>query len=362
MNMRQKEPAKANRPNSGKSAPPTPSFGRLSKRIATWTSNLLATLIVILLCYGAGKWLLEWDDAPPSPSAKPLGSEFDLLSGGYEMQFGDAEETVQRQSMAGDRAAALVWITSHCRAAARQQKPPTRPPDERETQLLKQTENRQPIEQQPGQWRLYRFDGAFPLVIATSDVATSDVKENRPLVQSPPLVGSASNSPANPVATASRRMVAWGMAIPAGRERWSLYLCVPSRPSAKEVGSLEVDLPLGCRRTLSLRCGDGAMVGFRGTPRSADARQAADAWKTSFEQSFVQRGFVADALYGAAWTELEGVWHGRFVGQFQGRTGRAMRADVQFGPVPNAIEGQGKEWLGMVNITVNTVGKSEQKQ
>ncbi|MBI1900250.1 MAG: hypothetical protein HYS13_03930 [Planctomycetia bacterium] len=310
---------------AGSSSAPKDSktYGRLAKRISSWTSNLLATVLVVLICLGVGKWVLEWDDAPPSPSAQPgQAASFQaasfLLDAPQELQFGDDAQSIERSAVEGDRAAAEKALLASCRQIAQQSPFPTGPQIDAERRLLEETTRHSPTESRPGAWQLFALEGSFPIVAA---------------------VRLAPDSADDDVAAPARRMVAWGLAAPTAKRRWTLYVCrlAPAEGTAGQ--RFEVALPEGARRTLTLRGREGSVTGFAGRPTDPAA------WQRHFDGWFAKRGLVAMAVGGAPWSRWHGVWHARYLGRHtQAGASLDVQVDVQFAP-------NGESWIGLVNVS-----------
>lgn len=267
------------------------SFAGLAKRTSWWTTNLLASGLVVVIVIGLGRQYLNWgrDEAAP-PAARPAADDsplFDLPSG---VTFGSGG--LSRQEFQGTRQAAVHRLTSIARDAAIGARGRAAAPSAAEAKVLALAVRREPVEVDPaGRWRIFHFDGAFPFVAAVSGAETAGEGKDK------------------------RSLAAWGVAVPAGEGRWSLYV-QSGDDEDSPAASTAVALPAGARRALSLRsAGGGEVTAFHGDGSPA-------AWKKFFDADLPRRGYARDA----DWTYFSGIWHARYrSGSHAGGT-----LDVQF--------------------------------
>lgn len=255
--------------------PSAASYGRLAKRITGWTSNLVATAIVLLVCLGVGHTLLDWSgrEEPQASVAPSAGYVTGAAPGDVEFPIA---EGMKRVTVRGDRDAVRTELRRRIEQITRQriangaglQDAAARTPSPSEARLLELTANRPAAAAEPGQWELHEFIGTFPLWVGfvhfPADAAASSVQDK----------GSA--APAR-----HRRLAAWGMAVPGGDDRWNLYLQETGSPqqAAWQGNSLEPPLPEGCYRTLALSDERGErLIGFAGETAIDDCRRHFDRW------------------------------------------------------------------------------------
>ena len=297
---------------------PAPGFGLLAQRIARWTTNLLATALVIVGCVVLGRHYLDWSGDPAAPSAALVSADSTIIHADL-LEFGDEEFSLTRRIVTGSRAGAMKSLRSVCRETVADA--PTAKETETERLLLAQLVGRRPREQQPGAWEIFEFAGAFPLVLVVRPASP----EKNP------------SSKQKGVAQARRRMVAWGMVTPAGGKSWSVYLYRRAATDREETpGVPKIALPSDAQRTLTLRTVGGTMIGFRG-------KGPCGHWRVFFDRWFGQRKFDRSG----DWYQRGGVWHASFRLQV---LASSPSVEVQFGP------GVSGELLGFITIVPASEG------
>jgi hypothetical protein len=121
------------------------------------------------------------------------------------------------------------------------------------------------------------------------------------------------------VAPFGRRVVCWGLALAASENEWTLFTYHPSGGSMASVEpTVQVSLPPGAERTLTLRSEEGgAIVGFRQRSESTEqnSNETPQAWMRFFDQWFVGQGYSS----AFNWRELQGAWYARFEHAESGR-------------------------------------------
>jgi len=271
--------AAAESPEAATQSPAT-SYGRLAKRITSWTSNLLATAIVLLVCLGVGHTLLDWSgrEEPLASVAPSAGYVSSTAPGDVEFPVADG---MKRLTIEGERDAVRSDLRRRIEQATRQlatdgsarQAVAGRTPSPAETRLLELTANRPAAAAEPGQWELHEFIGTFPLWVGfvhfPADAAATNVQDKD------------SAAPAT-----NRRLAAWGMAVPAGGDRWNLYLQETGAPQpvTPRGNTLDPPLPEGCRRTLALSDERGErLIGFAGETAVDNCRRHFDRWAQTLD-------------------------------------------------------------------------------
>jgi hypothetical protein len=298
-------------------SPELSGFALASRRVIGWTTNLLATGIVLVLALGMGRELVRWwgvGSQPPAMSAdpNPAGSQVDPQS----LEFGHGDYSLTRQSLAGAREAALGRLRELCREALAADAAGLSPPTASETAFLQRTASREPLEEQPGRWQLHYFEDAFPLLVGVRN-APAEVRPGGrdPPVEHRPDAGATGLADRARSGGSQRRVLAWGLAVPAGENEWSLYTYRAARPagSSAEPGRTtpdplgsrkllaDVQLPTGARRTLALRGQPGeATIGFTGRGLPETWRKELDAW-------FAAQGWQSDG-----WRSINSGWHAHY--------------------------------------------------
>jgi hypothetical protein len=283
------------RGSSGGGEPPTP-LGRGAKRLARFAGNLLASAIVVAAGLTFGRQVLLWwngaSSPPPPPSlvAPLLGDE----ARPHLLEFGDYPFVLQREVLAGDRRAALDRLLARCSTFAEQgtsAEQAAGPAGPAELAMLRRIEGRPPVASGKG-WKLYELERPLPLVAATAETPAPDGSGPR------------------------RRVVSWGLALPAAEsgqadglpaaiESWTLFAWSASA-AVKTEPRPTPPLPKGARQTVRLSAEDGsALVAFRG---GGAPRDAIDFYNDYFARTSPQE----HQSHTSAWRETDGVWHARF--------------------------------------------------
>jgi hypothetical protein len=256
----------------------------VARRISGWTSNLLATGIVLVAALGLGRQLVVWwgvdSDAQVGapPAAIPLGSPPE------ELQFGDSGHFVERQSLRGARDAALEAMRAACRRIARSQQWPSESPGENESAFLQRMAERGPAESGVG-WQLHQFDGQFPIVVGIGIRLQSEASTT-----------SAEGAPVAKQPEALRRVLAWSLATPSGEGQWTIYTWRAGGSRSPTSPLAEIPLPPQSRRTLTLRSKEESVIGLAGSA-------PLEAWKRHFDNLARERGWPAEPwrLGGTSW-------------------------------------------------------------
>jgi len=309
--MRADRKASAERPAAderqpGKSAPS--GFALLAKRISSWTTNCVLSALILVAGLAFGRQVLDWwaADEVGSPVQPPQLAMTDGLGDplrSHQIEFGDAPWAVARKTVIGTRDEAARALREGCRELTRSSDLPREAAGTSEKQFLASLGRRSPVAETPGQWQLYELEGGFPTVVGTR-------------ARSP----GAGASPGDKVAGESRRVVTWGLAVPAAEQSWALYTFYPtSRSSGLPEDSQEIPFPPNSRKTISMRVGGGgAMVTFTGTPQGA-------AWRPFFDRWFRDHQWTA----AGTWKRSGSTWYRRYA-RAPGRGSQTV--DVQFGP------------------------------
>jgi hypothetical protein len=284
------------------------SFATVGHRITAWTTNLLATGVVLLLALGVGRQLVGWYRVEsPAPKLSPgAGMSLAGLANGdpIELDFGDAPYAIQRREVTGELEEARAALVIACREVAG--RTPLASPSAAESNLLELCERETPLETTPDGRRIFAPQTALPLVVVLRPIAPGN--------GAPVLAGS------------ENRVVTWGMAGPAGPRQWHLFVAHSEERAAGQTGAGEsaiaphdFPLPPGARRMLGLRDQrGGSMSSFAGNGQPAE-------WIA----------FLSDWFGRSQWTRCDdwrladGFWRARYE-----LTGDAKRAtlDLEIGP------------------------------
>ena len=287
----------------------TTDYAQLAKRISTITTNCLLTALVLVAGLGFGRQVLRWWAADTPGSAALSGG--DKHSDGlgdprrlHVVQFGERPWSLRRQSIAGDRHTAASALREVCREVLREDRLPRRWPAEAQRDLLSRLARRDPAEEEPGNWRLYELDEAFPMVVGTQ-----------------PQAAEAGSSQDENLAGSTHRVVVWGLALPTEPQAWNLFAFQPDAPAGERSAGLpEVPIPGECRRTLSMRvAGGGATLAFEGPQNPETWIEFYDRWSAT--HNWERTGH---------WQQFGSRWHARYVGPGEEDPPGQWQVDVHF--------------------------------
>lgn len=211
-------------------------FASLARRISTWTTRGLLTLIVLVAGIGLGRQVLRWWAADARPAAPQTAH--DALgdpSQPHTVEVAGHPWSFRRQSIVGDKAVAIERLRAACRESlettGNAEPRPRRPPaSDEEKRLLALLADAKPVELVAGRWRLYELHEGLPMAAGVT-------------AQTP------------------GRVLLWGLAFPSDARQWTLCVFRPKNQSVEGVGKgFDVPLPPGCCKTLSLRADDGGVI------------------------------------------------------------------------------------------------------
>lgn len=265
-------------------------FAHLARRISSVTTNCLLSAVVLVAGLTFGRQVLRWwaDDPAETTGTLPAVDDADGLGDPGQLhvvQFGDRPWSLGRQSIAGDKTAAAAALREVCREVVQQDNLPDVPDSGAVADFLPRLEASEPVEQEPGQWRLYAFDDVLPMVVGTRPRATGD--------------DAASGGDRG----VTQRVVVWGMAMPMDGETWTVFTFQPDAATGLASDVLpEVPLPDGCRRTLSMRvAGGGATLAFEG-PKGPEQ------WTGFYDRWFAVYNWKVDG----GWQRFGQKWYARY--------------------------------------------------
>jgi len=293
-------------PQGGRPAPS--GFALVAKRISSWTTNCVLSALILVAGVAFGRQVLDWwgTDETGTPEPPPQLAMTDGLGDptrAHQLQFGDAPLAMGREMVEGDREEVAKALQASCREMTAAADPPNDVPGASEVRFLASLVGESPVAEEPGEWQVYQVEAGFPMVAGVRTVAS----------------GSGAVEPGQ-VAQQARRVVTWGLAVPAADRAWALYTFHPANAATGPTADLaEVPLPPDSRKTMSIRAvGGGAMVAFGGRPEPI-------AWRTFFDGWFREHEWTAVG----SWRRSGSTWHLRYA-----RTGDrpTEMIDVQFGP------------------------------
>src|SRR5262245_66416391 len=102
----------SNQPPPADSIAPAPGgFGRLARRIAGWTANLLATALVLVAGLGIGRQVLVWwYESPPVPPAVATADEQLPSMAPDELRLWTSRGPMTLERVGGDKDAAVAGM------------------------------------------------------------------------------------------------------------------------------------------------------------------------------------------------------------------------------------------------------------
>src|SRR5262245_25635041 len=179
-----------------RSEPQAGGFGRLARRIATWTTNLLATAIVLAAGLAMGWQVLAWWHERPQPEVAAPLPELSLPAIAESREFWTRGGPLRIERVHGDAVAAQAAMREFCRQGSVLQSEAAAGPGE--AQFVASLTQQTPLET-AGEIDLYLPPGQTAMVVAVS--------------------------------RSSRRIVSWSLSAQRGEGEWSLFHFRPQAPS-----------------------------------------------------------------------------------------------------------------------------------
>lgn len=241
-------------------------FGAIARKISSRTTDLIAISVVLVASLVFGRQVTEWWHAePPEPRllSEPAQAAAGWGADGLPvfLEFGNSEMLLTRQTIGGDRDAAVRALDALCRRALEQSPLPSRAPDAAETKFLAKLADLKPVAEEPGEWQLFQISQAMPLAAGVRWIDRTATNANN-------------GSPG-----AVRRLICFGLALPAGKHGWSLFGFKPSGAPARSAGPAPIPLPEGARQIMSVRDQrGGSLVAFQGRESSKPWQEFFDEW------------------------------------------------------------------------------------
>jgi hypothetical protein len=313
-------------------------FALLAKRIAGITSNFLFTAIVLVAGLGIGRQILQWwrADAPRQTSA-PQNADF---TGGlidpsrlHVLQFGDQAWSMARREFHGSREQAEKQLQRDCREQMAKAALPHDKPTEVQKGLLASLAKTSAIDADLPHWQLFAPDRKNKLILIGVKPPLNKLTRHRegeapaePLKISGLSAASSARQEPRPPELAQEedigaaQVVLWGMALPGGKDAWSLLYFFPSAEGGKAVPLLiDVPLPPKCRKMLSVQTVNGGqMVAFSGPGVPAG-------WRGHFEKEFAKGGWKPVF----PWKNTASAWYAQYRSQ---NPEKSCRVDVHLYP------------------------------
>lgn len=200
----------------------------IGDRITGWTSNLIATALVIIIALVGGRQLVS--SFQPESALAVQASQPTLVEAWPELefcslQFGDSTVTIDYSKFDGDREKAYQYLQSKCAVVLQKGSgagvstlaDPIEAIGPNESQMLEQCKDLTPSIAEPGQWRIFRVGDFGAEKNLAKRIAGIGSKSNRALsAQSfkgmglPMVIGIRDDCPG----TTPSRLITWGMALP----------------------------------------------------------------------------------------------------------------------------------------------------
>ncbi|MGO8691285.1 MAG: hypothetical protein ACLQLG_16815 [Thermoguttaceae bacterium] len=270
---------------------PPRSFATLAARISSWTIKGVLTALVLVAGLGFGRQVLRWWSADrrqsSAASATPWADDgLGDPAQPHVLRFGNQGQSLRRQTISGDQAAARAALLDGCRRLL-QSEPAggaaaDRAAGKADRALLEALRRLRPTAEEPGKWRLYDLPGSLPLVVG--------IREGKAAGHSDAQAQLAEPTPG---------AVICGLAIPLATKVWTLYTFQPDSDAAgANSGGANIPIPPGSGRIGSMQVSQGgAITAFSGPDR-------ADQWRQFYDDWFGQHGWKA----AGAWQRTGSIW------------------------------------------------------
>ena len=229
---------------------PRANFSSLGKTITNWTSNLVATAIVVVIALTFGSQLVSsWVPRGSLTEA----SEFEISQTwptlqACSLEFGDSPFRLTREAFAGSESDVISFLQNRCREELENDAQPVGEIGQRESKMISHSVDRTPIEQVEGKWRIFlgpKLDESQPLPIAIG------IRDN---------CRSYSATATEPGKSESR-LVVWAMAMPVENDGWTTFVAQAS--TLNSTLGLEQLLPITAKRTMAMTDpAGGSIIGF----------------------------------------------------------------------------------------------------
>lgn len=319
------DPPAARSPTAGSSnvagghGDPTGGFARLGRRIARRTTDLLALAIVAVGLFAVGGKLTAWWNTDPETIVNPHQTDPTLAASAawgtdgepVLLDFGNVAWTIVRREHAGDVHAAGDALFADARAILEASPgAPTHSQSEVERRLIETAMTKPPADGESDRWKLYRMESPLPQVVGLFNFGEPTQKSYRELHET---AGEASP----PADADGWRMVCWGLAMPAGTDRWRLTSFHSPGSSAASRDLPAIPLPPASHRVATVFDRNGRRwQTFSGTGPIGE-------WTLFYAAWFKEHGWTIDR----PWRESARGRGARYRWRDDGRT---IYSDVQF--------------------------------
>ncbi len=306
-------------------------YASVARRISGWTTNLLATAVVVLIALLFGRQLIAlWRAPEPFPDVRAENqlAAFDDPLTPLQIEFGNSPMVLYRQPFLGELDAALQQL---CQACAAQLKKAPRPTSKTvpasEAALLARVAKRPPLKLVPPDGALYQLDDSLPVIVGTKQIAD--------------------DRPDGSVGNLTERVVIWGIVVPGPDEGWTLYSFGAQgdevQPESTTSIGASVPLPPGAERILTMRWpGGGGVTAFSGAAEPEQWTQFFDNW---FETQGAERT-IAWRRYGDS----------RYARYALPQDDRILSVDIQFSPNTSGEPAKPNRWRGLMTETPGNDG------
>jgi len=265
------------------------SFRTIAKRIGNLATNLLVTGVILIVGIALAREVVSWWRSDSSfgrvsPITAVVGDHVPAASAARQLlEFGDFPFVLNRQEFVGDVTEVLEKLRTACRKAIDSSQPLMHEFGAAEQRMLDAAKRLPPVEKQANRWSIHQIETPLPMVVG---VRSFDPQ----------------------VATADRRVVSWGLAVPdatpAGerQSQWTLFTYSSDSTAETTPEKLIWPAPPGGQRTLSLRTDrGGTMVGYAGLG-------AIETWTKFYDDLFNE----APSQSSHDWQVDFGSWRRRF--------------------------------------------------
>lgn len=239
-------------------------YGRLARQIADWTAKGLFSALVLVAGLGFGRQVVHWwhrDDGPFPATSDPVTSPFDFIDRGepVEISLGDSPYRLGRQTVVGDHAEARRVLRDACRRLLPTASAWSPVADEHEQRLLE---------------RLAKDNASRDAADLPTDCELHEPAPGMPLVVGTRRLGG------SPAIEPARRVVLWGLAMPAAERQWTLCLFQAGGAQLPDEPNSSLPLPPGGQRIMNIGRGGAEVTAFQGAGTCDDDQRFYTAWHT----------------------------------------------------------------------------------
>lgn len=292
-----------------KASPGHLTFGELARRMASWTSSLLVTFLILAAGLTFGLQVLRWwggesgrvpPETPSVEGGRPQG-------GLAEMRTRAGNLTVL--TVTGDRDTIETRCRELCLQATKHAMVPTALPASEELHLLQKLLELTPVFADGSGLAVYRYPGEFPFWVGVKTPLSGNQMDGTATRRDEQGEDRETGMAAQEVTPSPARLVVWTVALAVGPEDWTIYCVTPQRSG---VSSLTAQLdtatgfpvPPGASATLGLTLGGNSeFCSFEESLPGAAAN-----WCDFIDRRLLSRGWRGLG----EWTTEAGRRHRRF--------------------------------------------------